>query len=576
MLLRNKLFYSIIVLIIIPSLIIAIVVRIVFLDSKIEEITYNTEQVLIQSNKNLDLLIEDASRTSLAILYDRPLLDILRRYDIDEKQIPTLRHREAFTSMLASIMYKRESIYGIHVFSNNGFLFSHANKQMNMTNYDVTNEKWYEKAKSQSGAGVIYAAEKPSYYVNEVEEMISFVRVIRDPIDHKEIGIIKLDFNPNILNNQVESRGIAEWDVSLNDESLIHRKNDDLLEACINNKSWIMDKQTKENYLCLLNKSEQTDVIYRNLIPKDYVYKEIQEFDRVLIIITLIIIVFSLGISYYVSRRLMEPLEKLKTQAVNMHNEFKGYHFQDEEKGDIVVLSGVYNEMFEEIESLFKQLYQLQFINAEAEYRALQAKMNPHFLFNTLESINMLAIKNQQFELSDKIVELGKLIRYNLKNEEPFVKLREEINFTKTYISIMQSRMTQNISVKWIVEPELMNEEVPKYIIQPIIENSLNHGFYGEPMSLIIEIRSEGKSIKIKINDDGIGISEIKLKELYRRLNLNVQSNKRRRKESNGIALVNIKERLTLTYGMDGKLIIESTEGKGTKVIILIPRREKE
>lgn len=576
MLLRNKLFYSIIILIIIPSLIVSIIVRVIFLESKIEEITHNTEQVLVQSNKNLDLLIEDASRTSLAILYDRKILDVLRKYDSKDGHIPSLRDREAFSSLLASIMYKRDSIYGVHVFSNNGFVFSHASKQMNMTKFQFEKEDWFKETKVHSGSGIIYPSEKPSYYIHEVDNMVSFARIIRDPIDHKELGVIKLDFQPNIFNEQTESKGLADWEISLDGRPLVQRENNELMNMCQENNNWVKDEATGVEYMCVVNKSEQTGVAYRNLIPKSYIYKEIQEFDKILIIMTFIIILFSLAISYYVSRRLMDPLEKLKRQAVQMHNEFKGYQFNEKEKGDIVILSGLYNQMFEEIEILFKQLYHLQFINAEAEYRALQAKMNPHFIFNTLESINMIAIKNNQLELSDKIVELGKLIRYNLKNDEVFVKLKEEINFTKTYISIMKSRMTEKVDVNWFIDRDLMNDEVPKYIIQPIVENAFNHGFAGKEMMIHIQIQNKGNAMVIEVSDDGTGISNEKLSAIYKWLNLNLESRMKMKSDSNGIALNNIKERLSLTYGMEGKLIIESVEGNGTVVTIIIPRRENE
>lgn len=568
--LGNKVFYTFIVLIIVPLIIVGIAVHVIFSNAKVEEVTLNTEKTINQANQNMDLLIEDASRTSLSILYNRQLLNILRKYDNGATIYRNSTDAKEFTLFLSGIMYKRDSIYGVHVFTNNGDVFSHMSNNLISHKVDLESEKWFKSAKEKHGSWNIYPEEYPNYYVHETNKMVSLARIIRDPIDHKEIGVIKIDFSEAFLKQLTSQSSKGFWDVRLDGALLFKSEKNELIEKCVGNRSWIKD-ENGEKYLCITNTSKNTNVEFSYIIPKEIIYKEINNFDFLLLSLVLIVIFLSLVLSYYTTKRLMKPLENLKEQVVKMHRDTNYDDEKNNHKGDIGLLSGLYDEMFDEIVDLFDEIYQLQIYNAESEYRALQSRMDPHFMFNTLESINMIAIKNKQFEISDMIVELGKLIRYRLKSEEPLVHLNEEVIFSKTYLSIMMSRMTESILVDWQIDNSLLHHKVPKYIIQPLIENALTHGYGEGIIELVIKVIKDNNKISISVSDNGVGISEESLLYIHQRINSKSTVTFEKSEKGSGIALDNIRKRLHLTYASKGELFIKSEKGMGTTVTIIIP-----
>ena len=203
--------------------------------------------------------------------------------------------------------------------------------------------------------------------------------------------------------------------------------------------------------------------------------------------------------------------------------------------------------------------------------------MDPHFIFNTLESINMQAITNEQYEISDMIAELGKLIRYRLKNEEQQVPIEQEVMFSKSYVKLMKNRMGDSMDVLWEIELNQDSVLVPKYLIQPLIENSLNHGFSETNKKIVInvEIKKKDDKLIITVSDNGVGMKEEKVREINTFIN-NTQGSPHQSndiKSNSGIALSNINRRLKLLYGLNSNVLINSTIGLGTKVKIILDSR---
>src|SRR5690606_35383754 len=166
-----------------------------------------------------------------------------------------------------------------------------------------------------------------------------------------------------------------------------------------------------------------------NVIPKDYLYQDIKEFGQSLILVIILSLVGTVILSFYVSKYLLKPFELLKNRIRDFHNN-KINQIDDNFTGEFAELSGTYNNMLSEINQLVEEVYELNTKNAESEYKTLQSKMDPHFIFNTLESINMTALIKKQFDISDMVSELGSLIRYRLNNEDTFIPLQAEINFS--------------------------------------------------------------------------------------------------------------------------------------------------
>jgi len=574
MTLRNKIFLAYTIIIIVPLLSIAIVVHYIFSTSKIEDVTENTENLLKQFNNNMDVLVKDASRVTLSILYNKELIDILNQYDKNNNYRKN-QHLNTFSLFLSGITFDNEQVHGIHVFANNGQIFSHMDNYSVVTNVYLPAQTWYEVTKQAEGAWVLIPEESPHYYKDNQMKVISLARLIRDPSNKKELGVIKVDFSPDYISKLTDELGHENWRVTIKNEPLIKNDNHNrtVLKQCTKNQNWIKDVELNEEYLCIKNISGFTNIQVSNVIPKQFLYQEIIEFDRLLISLMILFLLMSLILAYFSANHLLKPLEVLKNQIKSIQNDERGVN-AIHSKDELGLLSTAYNKMLAEIKELVEKIYRLNQRNAESEYKALQSRMDPHFLFNTLESINMTAVKKHQFELSDMITELAKLIRYRLKNTQQLVTLKDELDFSRTYLSLMKQRMMDKLHTGEFIEPHLIHKKIPKYIIQPLIENSLTHGKGEGQLFVFIKIVEEQGFIKIIVRDNGIGISEERQQQIYKQFEKSdkgVGKGNNVKGKGSGIALVNIYQRLQLIYGKDATFKINSMLNEGTIITIIIP-----
>ncbi|RED87881.1 two-component system sensor histidine kinase YesM [Cohnella phaseoli] len=206
----------------------------------------------------------------------------------------------------------------------------------------------------------------------------------------------------------------------------------------------------------------------------------------------------------------------------------------------------------------------------EAELYALQSQINPHFLFNTLESIRMkLIASDDPREASDMVLNLSKILRKSLNWHGNIVSVREEIELVRCYLDIQKYRFRNKISDELDIPEELAEMSIPKLIIQPIVENAIKHGIENKKGSgsIALRIRRQGDRVRIAVEDDGVGIDEQRLSSIRASLTMKDAI----RVEGRSIGLRNVHERIVLQYGKDYGLSIESAVNLGTTVVLEIP-----
>ncbi len=201
-----------------------------------------------------------------------------------------------------------------------------------------------------------------------------------------------------------------------------------------------------------------------------------------------------------------------------------------------------------------------------AEIMALEAQINPHFLYNTLDTINWMAIDKDQYEISNTIIALAHILRYGITNSNGVVKIREEIDWLKKYIFLQQIRLKNSFECHMNVEQELMERSIHKLLLQPFVENAILHGFEGVDRTHLLRIIlcQEEEYAKILIEDNGCGMSV----EMVQEMNHGFF---RKTGDKNHIGMENAITRIRMYYGESAKVMIESELGHGTKVCIWIP-----
>lgn len=260
-------------------------------------------------------------------------------------------------------------------------------------------------------------------------------------------------------------------------------------------------------------------------------------------------------------------------------------HMEKVKKGDFKISSPIayndeigiihnnFNEMVEKLNRSINENYVQKLKKREAELKALQFQINPHFLYNTLECINSIAILNNCTEISKIVLKLGEMLRYNLNNTvSEYVELREEMNQIHNYVDIQKIRFGDKFSVIFDIPEEYENLKILRFILQPVIENFIVHGFTDkkEKGCAEISVHEIDGIMEIDIRDDGKGIPEHRLAMINNRLKINDEWQVDGKKKS--IGLQNVNFRIKLAYGEEFGLYITSVESIGTIVKIRIPK----
>lgn len=235
---------------------------------------------------------------------------------------------------------------------------------------------------------------------------------------------------------------------------------------------------------------------------------------------------------------------------------------------ELETITKQFNKMMGQMNELVEEVRVVSARQKDAEITALEAQINPHFLYNTLDTINWMSIDAGQYEISNAIGALARILRYGIDNSNGIVTLREETEWLKQYIFLQQTRLKHTFTCQISVPPELMECLIHKLLFQPFVENAILHGFEGVRRHhvLIIEIKEKSEGVlSVAIQDNGKGIEAEKVEEIRRGM---IPDNQ----DKNHLGMKNSIERLKMYYGEETEFSIESQVGKGTTVEIRIPK----
>lgn len=325
-----------------------------------------------------------------------------------------------------------------------------------------------------------------------------------------------------------------------------------------------------------------------SIVPEKELLFEIAQARKVILVILFFALLLLSLLFTFITNNITQPVKKLiffmnslksgKITNLKKKIQLEGY-------SEITVLAHEFNSMMDEINKLNKnlfnttsKLYEAEIEKEKAELAFLRSQINPHFLYNTLEVIKGIALEEGVDKIFDMTKALALIFRYSV-NGSNTVKLSEELRIVQAYVQIHTIRFGDRLEAEYETSDDSMDVTVLKMFLQPIVENAIYHGF--EPKRgkgrLLIGSRIENKKLVIWVKDEGVGIDTKKMLEIQENLNDSSLFSQRNRIESKKgrIGLVNVNNRIKLTYGAEYGLCIESDKDKGTKVVITIPVEEE-
>ncbi|WP_338787941.1 sensor histidine kinase [Metabacillus sp. FJAT-53654] len=301
-----------------------------------------------------------------------------------------------------------------------------------------------------------------------------------------------------------------------------------------------------------------------SLIPVAKYNEEKNQWVVQMIYLSIIFGVLSLIIAWLLWKMVYKPLQKFDKE-INwmMQSDFQSETFRTRIP-EFDYLLRQFRKMKNQISDLFKEIEQKEKRRADLEVEKLLYQINPHFLMNTLDTANWLAVMNDQKDISQLVTSLNRLLYYNLGKAGQTSTIMEEIETLKQYLAIQKFRYDFEFEVRIYTDDVILNNPVPRFILQPLVENAIYHGLSDEGY-IYVEVRNDNHNIQIEVNDNGAGISE---EAVDRLLN---QNQTKQQKDGMGIGLNYVKRMLENHYEGKAKLEIKSLVGKGTSVFLTLP-----
>lgn len=328
------------------------------------------------------------------------------------------------------------------------------------------------------------------------------------------------------------------------------------------------------------------------ITPKPVARLEMAAANRYFIIVTVAIIIAAFAIAFFLSRSISRPIKSIVQEMRRVERGDLSTKIQaDESYEEINYLNTHFNRMVSEINGLIDRNKIAAASEKNAQIHALQSQVNPHFLYNTLDMIYWLLDEQENEKLANLVLSLSRIFRYSSDWRNSTATLKDELEQIGHYMLIIGARSDGRIHIQHHIDEELLNAELPKMTLQPLIENAVIHGLasYSGEGTITINAYRSGQTIEIQIRDDGAGIPPEKLEELKRSLEraerlqwqeLMEEEQRSQRKEpsiygrskGSGAGFLNVHRRLVLEYGAGYGLRIDSEVNKGTVVTIVSPK----
>lgn len=322
---------------------------------------------------------------------------------------------------------------------------------------------------------------------------------------------------------------------------------------------------SKQEFFCV--RQNHYNLTAYSMMPQTVLQQNQRNLQMNLILIAFLMIAAATILTFFISLGLTRPLEMLMDtirQIGDGNTQLRATVVKNDEIGE---LGKEFNDMLDQMEVLKRQEYQAKQLLSQAEYKALQAQINPHFLYNTLDTMASIAEVRDCPEVSRLSQSLANIFHYSLNMKNPFSTVEKEIAHLKNYIYVMDMRMHDNVRYTFQIEEETLRSKLPRISLQPLVENAINHGLRNKrgAKEVCVRIWIENSRLMICVADNGVGMETTGINASLQRNEIDYVE------QGNSIGLHNINARLKMLYGDQYGLRIDSVLQEGTKVFMILP-----
>lgn len=552
------------------------------------QVMSKTENNLLQLNNRIIQFLNNYNRESR---YQKLYLADMTSFDF-----LIMKQQIEFETDIKNLIYVNhldEAIKDMLFYYGDRYMFNVGDGVLDK-NYKISGTEWYQSFVSSDSQYMVYGPVNESYKAKNMvkEEVMIFLSrlVVSSSSDFKteqkpfvmvsvKFSAVKEMFEQMISGN----RGIV---VSDPEGNIVYTSNDAYNDLkIISDKDYFTDliemnrdyvTYTDEDMFITSMYAGKYNWIISTIDSSKELFEDVDQLVRTINIIVFVFGVLGVLISIFFIKRLMMPIHVLN-HLINTIEEETDTYIDVTTKDEIGQIGERFNQMKRRLNELNKKMYLSEVRAKEAQISALQAQINPHFLYNTLDNIYCIA----QIEEIDPIIQLtqslSKIMRYSIDCKDMYTTFGEELKHVENYLNIINVRYDGSVRLVRNIEEGLEAARTVKLLLQPIVENAWVHGIRKKPVpegTIAINIYHKANDIEIVVEDDGIGISGDKLRTLNDSLNSSTQEIRTPKNKGFGIALINVNDRIKFMNGEEYGVRIESVEGVGSRVIIRLKYME--
>ena len=537
-----------------------------------------THTIIQQMNQNIDSYIDYMENIAYLISSNEDVQDYL----FDEKIDNEGRYR--ILNQLQTILDSRSDIRNVGIISKNGrMLINDGSKSVNQ-DLDLNTQEWYATALEKPNGPILTSSHVQHIISGERPWVITLSRGIRDRSGSGEKeGVFFIDLNYSAISelcdqSTVGTKGYA-FILDAKGNIVYHPQQQQLYnELQTENISLIMDTDEdtvltgtgNDGKLYSISRSEKTGWTVVDCTNVKELLSKSRQAQSVYVLTAIILVIVALLFSRFMARSITLPIQKLRDSMKKVQEgDFSVSDVVVDSRNEIGSLTKSFDVITHRIHELMEQNVHEQEEKRKSELKALQSQINPHFLYNTLDSIIWMAEGKKNEEVVLMTASLARLLRQSISNEDEVVPIANEVEYARGYLTIQKMRYKDKLEFQIEVDSSILYIPLIKLVLQPIIENAIYHGLkYKESKGLLIVkgFMKDGNAV-LQVIDDGVGMDEETLAHIYDKHKVNYHSN--------GVGVYNVQKRLKLYYGEDYGITYTSELGKGTTATITIPGRQE-
>lgn len=546
----------------------------------IENSTEYTKQLIGQVNSDIDEYISYMENISTIVVSNMDVREYLSGAELTPEREAVLYDR--MLSQFETILNMRKDIYNIAIYGENGkSVLNHGSQRIN-PNVDVKSMDWYKKAIAANGRRVLSSSHVQNLVYDDYKWVVTLSKAIRTKESGDILGALLVDLNYSSITDLCQNINIGNkgyiFLMDENGEIIYHPKQqliytglrrEKISEILTCKEDHFITEVDNEEKLYTMSTSEKTGWTVVGVANINELFAGRKETQRIYFESAALLLLGALIIAILFSDKLTKPITELRNSMKEVEKgNFKEIQLRERGDSEIAMLYKSFNAMTNEIQNLMEDKSRSQKEKYKLELRALQSQINPHFLYNTLDSIVWMAEGAGNQEVVIMTASLAKLLRQSISNEEELVTIEKEVDYARSYLTIQKMRYRDQLNFRIDVDTEINSCHIVKLTLQPLVENAIYHGIkYRETKgTVIIKGQKTEDGILLQVIDNGVGMEEETLKHI---LDKKDGDGKR-----GGIAVENVNRRLKLYYGEEYGLKYESRVNEGTIVSILLPGEE--